>query len=111
MRGFVELTDAEMIDRFIEANELAFLFISSQGCGVCQALYPKVIELMDEFPFIQLGHVVVDDVKEIAGRFSIFTAPVLLLFVNGKEVLREARFVHMDLLREKVTKIYKLVID
>ncbi|MFC0298354.1 thioredoxin family protein [Geobacillus jurassicus] len=110
MREFAALTNMDMIDRFIDENELAFLFLSSQSCRVCHALYPKVGELMEEFPLIQLGHVVVDDVKEAAGRFSVFTAPVLLLFVDGKEVFREARFVHMDLLREKVGKIYKMVV-
>ncbi|MBN6205452.1 hypothetical protein JYK21_03220 [Ralstonia pickettii] len=47
--------------------------------------------------------------EAVAGRFSIFTIPVLLLFVENKEYVREARIVHMDLFKEKIDKIYQNV--
>lgn len=65
---------------------------------------------MEKYPNIALGHVNVDTVEEIVGRFNIFTAPVLLLFVNGKEYIREARIVHMDLFEQKIDKIYENVV-
>ena len=48
------------------------------------------------------------EVEEIAGHLSIFTAPTLLLFVEGKEYLREDRFVRFADLEEKLTRIYEL---
>ncbi len=36
-----------------------------------------------------------------------FTAPVLVFHVNGKEVLREARFVHLEDFKSKITRIYE----
>ncbi|WKA49653.1 hypothetical protein QWY22_12150 [Planococcus liqunii] len=38
---------------------------------------------------------------------SIFTAPVLILFADGKEMQRDARFVHMEEFKERVGKMYK----
>ncbi|SEN22783.1 hypothetical protein SAMN05192533_11099 [Mesobacillus persicus] len=35
-----------------------------------------------------------------------FTVPVLVLYFDGKEVLREARMVHMEKFHEKITRIY-----
>jgi hypothetical protein len=32
----------------------------------------------------------------------------MILYVDGKEVLREARFVHVEQFREKVKKVYFL---
>lgn len=66
---------------------------------------------MNDFPEIYLGIVDAEKVPEIAELFLIFTVPVLLLFVDGKEVLREARIVHVDLFREKVNRIYTAILD
>ena len=109
MREFQELYSMEEIDDFIESNTLAFLFISRTNCSVCHALLPKVQILMEDYPQIKTAHINVDNVEAVAGRFSIFAIPVLLLFVEGKEYIREARIVHMDLLEEKLDKIYKNV--
>ncbi len=68
---------------------------------------PQVQELMDHYPEIQLGHINADHMEEVAGHFSIFTVPVILVFVDGKEYIREARIVHMDRFEEKLDRIYK----
>lgn len=108
MREIEELTSLDMVENFIHKHNLSFLYISRPNCSVCHALLPQVLELMDQFPSIQLGHINADTVEEIAGRYSIFTVPVLLLFVEGKEYLREARMVHIDPFTKKINKIYEL---
>lgn len=111
MREFNELHSLEEIDAFIHKKPLAFLYISRPSCSVCHALLPQVKEMMKAYPKIGLGHINADDVEEVAGHLSIFTVPVLLLFVHGKEYIREARIVHMNLLKEKIDKIYKNAAD
>jgi thiol-disulfide isomerase/thioredoxin len=108
MRELEKLTSLEMVDNFIGKHSLSFLYISRTNCSVCHALLPQIQKLMTPFPLIQLGHINADQVEEIAGHFSIFTVPVLLLFVEGKEVLREARFVHLEEYESKINKIYEL---
>ena len=107
---FTVLTNLEDIDTFIEANQLAFLYISREGCSVCHGLLPQVEVLMANYPKIATAHIKAEQVEAIAGRFSVFTVPVLLLFIDGKEYLREARIVHMDLFSEKLRKIYDNVV-
>ncbi|MCM3740525.1 thioredoxin family protein [Oceanobacillus luteolus] len=111
MNDFQELETIDEINTFIEDHSLAFLYISRDNCSVCHALLPKVQELMKSYPKIKLGHLHADKVEAVAGHFSIFTVPVLLLFVEGKEYIREARIVHMDLLQEKLDKIYQNVVE
>lgn len=109
MREFEELTSLHDIDAFLKEHQLAFLYISRTNCSVCHALLPQVKQLMTAYPEIQLGHINADHVEAVAGKFSIFTIPVLLLFIEGKEYVREARIVHMDLFKEKIDKIYQNV--
>ncbi|MED1438200.1 thioredoxin family protein [Aeribacillus composti] len=103
-----DLFSIEDVEQFINSHLLAFLYISKTNCSVCHALLPKVEKVLAEFPKIQMGLINADDIPNIAGHLSIFTAPVLILYVDGKEVLREARFVHVEQFKEKVKKIYFL---
>lgn len=101
------LQTMEEIDAFINENELTLLYISKVGCSVCHGLLPQVESLLLNYPNIKTGHIESTQVPEVAGRFNIFAVPVILVFVEGKEYLREARIVHMDLFEEKLNKIYK----
>ena len=62
---------------------------------------------MKDFPRIQMGVVNAGKVEEIAGFLMVFTVPVLVLYVEGREFLREARIVHVEKFRENVSKIYE----
>ncbi|WP_174616104.1 thioredoxin family protein [Virgibacillus ihumii] len=107
MREFKELKAIEAVKDFINNQSLSFLYITTPNCSVCHGLKPQVQELMEKYPEIALGSVNAQEVAEIAGKYSVFTAPVLLLFVDGKEYIREALIVHMDLLKEKMDKVYQ----
>ncbi|HLS09553.1 thioredoxin family protein [Lentibacillus sp.] len=107
MREYTDLNTLAQVDDFIANHSLLLIFISRTGCSICHGLLPQVQELLDNYPEIQMGHVNADHLEAIAGRFSIFAVPVVLLFVDGKEYLREARIVHMDLFKEKLSKIYE----
>lgn len=109
MREFQQLNSLNAINEFIQKHQLSFIYISRPGCSVCHGLLPQVQTLMKKYPGIQLGHVDAEEVEAVAGRFSVFTVPVLLLFVDGKEYVREARIVHMDQFDRKINKIYKNV--
>lgn len=107
----VTLTSINSVERFIGDHQFSFLYVSRTNCGVCHAILPQLKDLLKEFPLIQLGHINADDVEEIARRLSVLTVPALLLFVDGKEILREARFVQMQSLHEKISKIYNMIVE
>jgi len=106
LRNYELLKSIHEVIHFINKEGLTFLYISRDNCSVCHALFPQVIDLLKHYSKIKLGSVKADDVEEVASYFSIFTVPVLLFFLDGKEMLREARIVHLDLLEEKINKMY-----
>ncbi|MFC4404142.1 thioredoxin family protein [Gracilibacillus xinjiangensis] len=107
MNFFTELRTETEINHFIQSRRLTFIYISKNNCSVCHSLYPQVHSVMQEFPEIKLGSIVIDNYLMLAGQWSIYTAPVLILFVDGKEYLREARYVPIDSFRKKVQRIYE----
>ena len=105
MKPFIELTTMSEIDQFIETNRLAFLFLSKPNCSVCESLLPQIKPVMKKYPVVKTAHVNTELVPEVAGRFSIFTVPVLILFYEGKEYLREARIVPINPFEKKIKRI------
>lgn len=108
MKELEELRSIEAIERFIQDHTFSFVYVSRQDCSVCHAILPKLRQLLEQFPRISLGHIQGEAVGEIASRYLIFTAPVLLLFVEGKEHLREDRFVLFGALEKKLKNMMEL---
>ncbi|MEK4300291.1 thioredoxin family protein [Oceanobacillus sp. FSL W8-0428] len=106
MKKIHELTNIKMTEEFLNNHALSFLFVSRPDCSVCHAILPKVRELLDNYPLIHLGHIDASEVEEVAEKFLIFTVPIMLLMIEGKEYIREDRFVRFDQLEEKLDQIY-----
>jgi thiol-disulfide isomerase/thioredoxin len=108
MKKLNELTTLKMIEEFLENHEMSFLYVSTPECSTCHAILPKLRELLDVYPLIHLGHIDASKVEEVAEKFLILTAPIMLLIIDQKEYLREDRFVRIDPLKEKLGKIYEM---
>ncbi|MYL64662.1 thioredoxin [Bacillus hwajinpoensis] len=93
----------------IEHNRLYFLYLYGTNCSVCHALLPQVEDVLKDFPQITQEKLNVHEIPEAAGAFSVFTIPVLLLYVNGKESIREARFVNIESFRSSLKRIVTLL--
>lgn len=85
-------------------QEAMLLFVKTDHCSVCDGLYPQVERLTELYPF-PFYYVNVAKVPEMAGQLSLFTAPVVLLFKQGKETARFARFVPMEQLQKRLDEL------
>src|SRR5690606_19009979 len=98
----------EKVDSFIESNPFSMLYLSRNNCSVCHDLLPKIRTMAADFPQLQLGFINADVVEDVASKFTVFSVPTVFLFVEGKEFLRESRFIRVQQLKEMIEKIYKL---
>jgi len=89
---------------YVESERALLLFVKTDNCSVCEGLYPQVKALKEDFP-IPFYKVNVAEVPEIAGQLSFFSAPVVLLFHEGKEYARFARFIRMEELKYRMGEI------
>ncbi|WP_029452824.1 thioredoxin family protein [Clostridium algidicarnis] len=101
----IKLNSLEEIEEFIKNNDFSFLYFGDETCGVCMALLPKISKVLKEYPNIKAAYIEIDDVKLAMERYSIFTIPVVLLYVEEKETIREARFISVNDVEEKVKRI------
>ena len=67
-------------------------FIKSEDCSVCETDFPRVKEIVDENNYTSY-YIQADEITEAVGQLNLYTAPVVILFYNGKEIHRQARFI------------------
>lgn len=85
-------------------------YLSTPQCNVCKVLKPKVIELIEsEFSQINFFYVDLNVAKEIAGQLSVFAVPTILIFFDGKELIRTSRNISIEQLREQIKRYYQLI--
>jgi thioredoxin-like negative regulator of GroEL len=74
---------------FIHQQEFVITFFEGKNCRVCHALFPKLETLaQNEFSEIPLIVVNTDENPDIAGQNIVFTLPLIIIFKQGREVVR-----------------------
>ncbi|WP_082235103.1 thioredoxin family protein [Halobacillus massiliensis] len=104
------VNDIEEVRENVRNYKLTLLYISQPACTVCHSLLPQVEDLLKEFSGVNAIHADAEKIKEIAGEYSIFTVPVVILFNEGKELMRMARFVPMGDLYHQLAKYHRFLL-
>src|SRR5690625_3807600 len=111
MSSVQPLYSIEETEQFIAQHKLAFPYITMPNGRACQGLQPQIELILTAYRFIQARTIDASKVTENGGKFNVFTVSVLLLFVEGKEYIREARIVHTEAFEQNVARIYKIMVD
>lgn len=93
----------DILDKIIKSEEVALIYIKDRNCSVCSELLVKVADLAasEKIKFIDIY---IEDNREIGTEYNVFTAPTIIMFVMGKEVYREGRFLRVLELKNKIYK-------
>lgn len=93
-------------------NQFVVAYFSHNKCQVCHALLPKIKHLIkSEFPNIKLIYCDTEKTSEIAAQNCIFTAPSILIFMEGKESYRFSRNISIAELSKTISRPYQMIFD
>ncbi|HEY0720120.1 MAG TPA: thioredoxin family protein [Gammaproteobacteria bacterium] len=94
----------------LQEHPAVLIHFSAPDCGVCHSLKPRIAALVAaQFPRLVLAEVDCAASPELAAQQRVFTIPVLLLFLEGRESLRLARNFHLAELRDQLARPYTLL--
>lgn len=96
-------TDETYSDLVKEGVVLVDFF--GKTCGPCKMLAVVLEELEDEFPFLNIVKVDVDDCPETAKQFNINGIPDLYYYKDGQIVTHETGFGSKDMVLSSLAKI------
>jgi len=98
-----------MDSSFTKDENAILLYFTSPDCNLCKSLIPRVGEMINsKFPLLKLQVVDIASNKEMAGKYEIFTVPVILVFFEGREFLRKVRNFGISELEKEIDRPYQL---
>ncbi|MFA7412564.1 MAG: thioredoxin family protein, partial [Tissierellaceae bacterium] len=68
-------------------------------------------ELLESYPRIKGAYIDVENHPPLGVSYSIFTIPSIVLFIEGKETLRESRHLSIQELDNKINRYYSLLFE
>ncbi len=90
MKEIKNLTHLETIAK----NNLSIVIAKTHSCSTCKMIIEHLTKTIPRLNDVDTYQVFVDDLDEVRGRLVIFSVPTVLVFSNGKEILRESRFIN-----------------
>ncbi|WP_066896045.1 thioredoxin family protein [Clostridium nigeriense] len=97
------------VEEFIKENLISIIYFSGSTCGACDAIKEKVLHIIKDYEKIEFMEINAVENKELAASYNIFSLPILLLFVNGKETLRVGRYFDLLDFKNSIDRYYNLV--
>lgn len=108
----IDITSYEDFLGRVKEHRAVLFYFSTPTCGVCKSIKPKVIALVEEdFPRLPLYYVDTEAVSEVRGQLSVYSVPAILVYFEGKELIREARNFGIMELGRKIDRYYSMLFD
>ncbi|MBE0641653.1 MAG: thioredoxin family protein [Bacteroidales bacterium] len=106
-----DTTSTGMMVREILIKEPAvMLYFYNDHCAPCISLRPKVEYLLEqEFPMLKLVLVNGESEAMTSAAFGVFSHPTLIIFFEGKEYIRESKYVSIGQLDRAIRRPYDLL--
>ena len=98
------------ITHIIQEQAAVALYFKGARCSVCEVLQPKIQELLsDHFPKFSFHSFLQNkETASLAAHYGVFNAPTLLLFLEGKEILRTGKNTSIPQLRSQLERSYEI---
>jgi thioredoxin 1 len=98
------------IQSLIADKTAVLLYFYNDNCAPCKVLRPKVQEMVKEyFPNIELRLINAEKYSATSAEYGVFASPTLLVFIEGKEYIRESKNISNNELQDKIERYYNMV--
>ncbi|MBP7509227.1 MAG: thioredoxin family protein [Prolixibacteraceae bacterium] len=105
-----KIIDNNHLQSLIKDNDFIVLYFSNSRCAVCNSLKIKIDDYFnEEKKYIKIIEIPVEEFQEMAARFMIFSTPVVILYIFGKESIRMAGNFSLSELDEKIKRLKDLI--
>lgn len=102
----------ETIRETIQAKPAVMLYFSSPQCGVCHVLKPKLFEAVaSEFDAFEVIDVDISLEPEVGSHYSVFAAPTVIVFLDGREFLRKTRNMSVSEVINEIRRPYDIMMS
>lgn len=105
----LKINNNEEIKNIIIENEMVILYFSNKVCTACEVIRNKVEKILELYPKVKSVNVDGEKQVKIAAINNVFSFPLLILYVNGKETIRVGRNVDFLKLEKSIKRYYDML--
>ena len=87
-------------------KDFVMIIAKSHTCSACQTIGDMLNNNVVGLEKIEKYNIYVDDMDEFRGEHLIFSVPTVLIFSEGKELLRESRYINYSKI-SRLIDLYK----
>ena len=104
-----KLHNEDEIIELINNNSMAVVYFTGMDCGACEVIKFKVENILREHPEIKSGEINGEEDLQIAVKYGVFSLPIFLLFIEGRETLRIGRNIDLLELERNIERYYNMI--
>ena len=75
-------------------KDFVMVIVKTHTCTICDTMLNTLQHNVPNLEKIEIHNIYIDDVDEFRGQHTIFSVPSVLIFSEGKELLRESRYIN-----------------
>ncbi|CUO02779.1 thioredoxin family protein [Clostridium sp. NSJ-49] len=105
----INIENPKEVEEVIENNKMSIIYFTGSACGACEVIKEKLESILNEFPKIECREVNGEKHIDLAAKYGIFSLPIMLLFIEGKEFLRVGRNVNLLELKNNFERYYNMI--
>jgi thioredoxin-like negative regulator of GroEL len=91
-------------------NPALMVLFGGEHCGVCQAIKPKLEQMVKErYPRFELVYVDCQNTPSVCAQQSVFSLPVVKVFFEGQLFIEKARSFSLSALLQEVERPYGML--
>lgn len=99
------LTTYKEIDNTLQ-QDFVMVIAKSHTCTACKSIQSMLEHNVPNVHQIDIYNVFIDDMDQFRGDHLIFSVPTVLIFSEGKELLRESRYINYSKI-ERLIDLYR----
>ena len=104
-----KFNSADEIKKSINSNRMMVVYFSGDSCGACKVIKVKIEHILKKYPNIKSCEINGEEHLDIAASYGIFSVPVFLLFIDGKEYIRVGRNLDLLKLERDMNRYYNMI--
>jgi len=93
-------------------RKAVMIYFFNPGCVACNSLRPRVEEMAGrKFPAMDFVPIDASLNPLLTAEAGVYSSPSILVFFDGKEYIRESKYISVDQLEEKISRYYDMVFN
>jgi thioredoxin-like negative regulator of GroEL len=94
---------------FLAGKPVVIAYFSTEQCNVCKVLRPKVEQLTNQYDAVDFIYINTEEKPEIAGQYTVFSVPTIIIFTEGRESRRLSRSFSIDEIKDYLERLLQLL--